>query len=577
MTIHNLSFYLDTLRKLRQSIRLGRFEEFRAGDAAPSSADRTGERDAQDSPTLRAREPGKAHTLSRDLHGRSSHRCSPSRAPPGRASRTAFASLILMGLIFGIFYFVLILPMKTQAEEARGAGEGPEDRRQGHHQPRHLRDHRGRRGRCLPRPRRRQDQDQGAEERRGRPAGARAPKRRRSRCLPPCRTRSSSGSCSPRPWPASCYFAVRQELRLRATLYGSFLLACVVAVWPPYEHDGQPGKIHLGLDLQGRDPPRPAGGDRRRARTRPSTTRCRPRATRPRRKGITFGAAQRVDTPTSFSVDGRGAGARQGHARPAARLLPRRTGTCSEPGEGSFLVKMTDAYRAPDARPHGEGGDPHPGAPRQPARAWPSRSSPQHGAQRRPDPGPAARASPTSSRPSASSRRTAQLAAQARRGHGRQPESLLAEARAARCPTTWTSCRARARRPGAARLLPRAQGGGHHRPRPEERARRRRTRTTQPDVQFTLNAAGRGQVQARDRPQRRPAAGHHPRRHGRLRARSSSPRSAPRARSRAASPRRRRTSSPRSCAPARCPPPCKYLQELTVGASLGQATRSARA
>jgi queuine tRNA-ribosyltransferase len=29
MTIHNLSFYLDTLRKLRQSIRLGRFEAYR--------------------------------------------------------------------------------------------------------------------------------------------------------------------------------------------------------------------------------------------------------------------------------------------------------------------------------------------------------------------------------------------------------------------------------------------------------------------------------------------------------------------------------------------------------------------
>ena len=48
-----------------------------------------------------------------------------------------------------------------------------------------------------------------------------------------------------------CYFAIRKELRLRATLYGAFLLACVVAVWPPYEQDGQPGKIHLGLDLKG--------------------------------------------------------------------------------------------------------------------------------------------------------------------------------------------------------------------------------------------------------------------------------------------------------------------------------------
>ena len=41
---------------------------------------------------------------------------SPGGEPP------AFASLILMGLIFGIFYFVLIMPMKEQAEEARGAG-----------------------------------------------------------------------------------------------------------------------------------------------------------------------------------------------------------------------------------------------------------------------------------------------------------------------------------------------------------------------------------------------------------------------------------------------------------------------
>jgi queuine tRNA-ribosyltransferase len=29
LTIHNLAFYLDTLRSIRQSIRLGRFEEFR--------------------------------------------------------------------------------------------------------------------------------------------------------------------------------------------------------------------------------------------------------------------------------------------------------------------------------------------------------------------------------------------------------------------------------------------------------------------------------------------------------------------------------------------------------------------
>ena len=29
MSIHNLAFYLDTLRKIRQHLRLGRFREFR--------------------------------------------------------------------------------------------------------------------------------------------------------------------------------------------------------------------------------------------------------------------------------------------------------------------------------------------------------------------------------------------------------------------------------------------------------------------------------------------------------------------------------------------------------------------
>jgi queuine/archaeosine tRNA-ribosyltransferase len=43
MTIHNLSYYLDTLRKMRQSILLGRFEEFREAQyralAAPSATE----------------------------------------------------------------------------------------------------------------------------------------------------------------------------------------------------------------------------------------------------------------------------------------------------------------------------------------------------------------------------------------------------------------------------------------------------------------------------------------------------------------------------------------------------------
>ncbi len=47
------------------------------------------------------------------------------------------------------------------------------------------------------------------------------------------------------------YAFMRPELRWKAIVYGAFLLACGVAIWPPYELDGQPGKIHLGLDLRG--------------------------------------------------------------------------------------------------------------------------------------------------------------------------------------------------------------------------------------------------------------------------------------------------------------------------------------
>ena len=50
---------------------------------------------------------------------------------------------------------------------------------------------------------------------------------------------------------ALAYVGIRPELRVRATLYGSFLIACAVAMWPPYGQAGQPGRIRLGLDLRG--------------------------------------------------------------------------------------------------------------------------------------------------------------------------------------------------------------------------------------------------------------------------------------------------------------------------------------
>src|SRR5258706_6944545 len=47
------------------------------------------------------------------------------------------------------------------------------------------------------------------------------------------------------------YAFVRKELQVRAIFYGSFLIACLILIWPPYETNGQPGKIKLGLDLRG--------------------------------------------------------------------------------------------------------------------------------------------------------------------------------------------------------------------------------------------------------------------------------------------------------------------------------------
>ena len=37
----------------------------------------------------------------------------------------------------------------------------------------------------------------------------------------------------------------------RALLYGTFLIACGIAIWPPFGRNGEPGKLKLGLDLRG--------------------------------------------------------------------------------------------------------------------------------------------------------------------------------------------------------------------------------------------------------------------------------------------------------------------------------------
>src|SRR5512134_1250927 len=138
------------------------------------------------------------------------------------------------------------------------------------------------------------------------------------------------------------YAFMREELRVKAIGYGAFLLACVVAVWPPYERNGTPGKIHLGLDLR--------GGihlvlqvvveDAWNATVDDAVTTARDQATR---KGIQIGPVQRVSA-TSFSVGGTEP-ARVKDMRDLLRDFFRGGWEVRDSGEGGFKVEMTDLYQ----------------------------------------------------------------------------------------------------------------------------------------------------------------------------------------------------------------------------------------
>jgi preprotein translocase subunit SecD len=137
------------------------------------------------------------------------------------------------------------------------------------------------------------------------------------------------------------YAFMRPELRWKAIGYGSFLLLCAVAIWPPYEREGVPGKIHLGLDLR--------GGihlvlqvvveDALNATVDDAVTTARDQATR---KGIQIGAVQRV-SPKTFSVEGTEP-ARVKDMRDLLRDYFRNNWEVRDSGEGKFTVEMTDLY-----------------------------------------------------------------------------------------------------------------------------------------------------------------------------------------------------------------------------------------
>jgi preprotein translocase subunit SecD len=133
---------------------------------------------------------------------------------------------------------------------------------------------------------------------------------------------------------AVAYFTIRKELRLRATLYGAFLIACGVALWPMEE------RVKLGLDLKGgiHLVLQVVTDDALNATVDDGVQSARGQLLG---KGITFAGAQRVDT-RSFSIEGVEP-ARVKDVRDVLRDYFRSPEwEVREPAEGRFLVQMTD-------------------------------------------------------------------------------------------------------------------------------------------------------------------------------------------------------------------------------------------
>jgi preprotein translocase subunit SecD len=140
---------------------------------------------------------------------------------------------------------------------------------------------------------------------------------------------------------AAAYFFMRRELRVKAVLYGSFLVACLVAIWPPYERAGQAGKIRLGLDLRGgmHLVLQVVTDDALVATVDDAVQLVREQAAR---KAIVLASATRV-SPQSFAVEGVEP-ARVKDMRDLLRDFFREGWEVREPGEGRFLVQMTENF-----------------------------------------------------------------------------------------------------------------------------------------------------------------------------------------------------------------------------------------
>jgi len=136
-----------------------------------------------------------------------------------------------------------------------------------------------------------------------------------------------------------CYAFVRRELRVPATLYGSILIACGVVVWPPWATADGPGKLRLGLDLQGgmHLVLQVVTDDALRATVDDAVQTVRDQVAR---KGIEFGSAEREDS-TTFSISGIEP-ARVRDVEDILRDYFRAGWTVRRAGEGRFSVSLNE-------------------------------------------------------------------------------------------------------------------------------------------------------------------------------------------------------------------------------------------
>ena len=129
-TLHNLAFYLDTMKRIREAIKLGTFDSFRQEFLRSAEV---GHHVVRLKPDTTIEYPACSRLMSL---------LDPfllAMATPQGGSPNPWLQLIPFALILGIFYFVMVLPMRKRQQKVHGVSRRAEGWRSGHHDRRHLR------------------------------------------------------------------------------------------------------------------------------------------------------------------------------------------------------------------------------------------------------------------------------------------------------------------------------------------------------------------------------------------------------------------------------------------------------